>query len=336
MANVSDQICFIGPSAFLNSTFTERIANETLNDEFHLSLQAYCVNPPNDTCPYPGRCANPDAAGILVRAAAYLSVFFLGNLLHFDEEGIQESFTAHLLYVYSLLISTAISIGKQSLTKFHTEVIAMLLGSPLTFALFVYAILGTFGVRHRGGVNGILGPGRKTIIYRLLAIIAFVFWLAGLIYTEDRHSLKIFAQWACDDRNIPLLYFLSILPYVSVILFLREAIEDSSVDWLYFIIPVAVYVVAITVGILFARKELFHRKVTATRKGIWWRIWHKWVVLRERFPFMHWIGIHILPIMYWIYLTESWIKADSAGLFGHDNHFELTFGQILAILVILG
>ncbi|KAH8823397.1 hypothetical protein DL96DRAFT_272598 [Flagelloscypha sp. PMI_526] len=330
------QPSFAANLTFWNSSSMERYANKALDDEFHQFLQAYCVNPPNDTCDFPGRCINGDAAGKLVRAAAYLSVFFLGNLLHFDEGGIQESFTTHLLYVYSILISAAVSMGKQSLTRFHTEIIAMLLGSPLTFALFVYAILGTFGHKHSTGLNGILGPGRKTIIYRLLALSAFILWLAGLIYIEDPRNHKKFAQWACDPRTrASLLYYLSALPYMSVLLVIYWGLESPFTRyWLYYTIPVAVYVVAVIASIFFAWKELFHRKATMG-KGIWWRIWHKWVVLRERFPFMHWMGIHVLPIMYWIFVTEILIYLDSDGRYGHDNEFELTFSQILAISVIL-
>ncbi|KAH8823458.1 hypothetical protein DL96DRAFT_1617617 [Flagelloscypha sp. PMI_526] len=329
---------FVANLTFWNSTSSERATNETLNDQFHNFLQAYCVDPPNDTCYFPGRCTNQDAAGALVRAAAYLSVFFLGNLLQFDEGEIQDTFSTHLLYVYSILLSTAISIGKESLTRFHTEIIAMILGSPLTFALFIYAVFGTLGHTHRPGLNGILGPGRKTLIYRLLAASAFVIWLAGLIYTELPSNSEKFAQWACDPRVASdALFVLSVLPYMSLVFIIYGATAKNvkgAAYWLVFAIPVAVYVIAVLGSLFFARKELMHEK-EIERKGIWWRIWHKWVVLREKFPCLHWLGVHVLPTIYWIFMTELNIFADSDGFFGHDNHFELTFGQILAVSVIL-
>ncbi|KAH8823466.1 hypothetical protein DL96DRAFT_1617660 [Flagelloscypha sp. PMI_526] len=332
---------FYANYSFKNSSGWAHLNITDRNKEFHEFLSAYCLKPPENTCFFPGRCVNPDAAGALVRTAAYLSAFFLGNLLQFDDGEIEGTFSSHMVYVYSILISTAISIKYQKMTIFHSEVIAMILGSPLTFSLFIYAILGTFGHKHREGLNKILGPLPRTYVYRLLAVGGFVIWLVGVIYIELPSNHTKFSQYACD-RRIPrdALFILSVLPYCSMayIIYwakLKDPNGKSDYSFLILGIPVAITLVAVLVSVFIARKELFGSRAKDTKKGFGSSIWDGWNTLREKFPFLHWMGVHVLPVIYWIFMTEFRIFLDSDGYRGHDNHFELSYGQILAILVIL-
>ncbi|KAH8823467.1 hypothetical protein DL96DRAFT_1617668 [Flagelloscypha sp. PMI_526] len=332
---------FYANYSFKNSSGPAHLVFQNRSDEFHEFFSAYCLNPPNDTCLFPGRCVNPDAAGALVRTAAYLSVFFLGNLLQFDEGEIEGTFSTHMMYVYSILISAAISISKQKMTIFHSEVIAMILGSPLTFSLFIYAILGTFGHDHRAGLNKILGPLPNTRVYRLLAVGGFVIWLAGVIYMELPSNHTKFAQYACDYREpSDALFLLSVLPYFSMAFIIhwatsKDAHGRADASPLILAIPVGITLLAVIVSIFVARKELFGSRTKDSKKGFISSIWSGWNTLREKFPFLHWMGVHVLPVIYWIFMTEFTIYLDSDGYLGHDNHFELSYGQILAILVIL-
>ncbi|KAJ7120531.1 hypothetical protein C8R43DRAFT_1136707 [Mycena crocata] len=86
-------------------------------------------------------CPNSDVAGILVRVSTYMANLLLGIVLMYSPKEAATTVWAQLLTIYSLLASGIVAIAHGDLTRFHSEIIVMLVMSPLSSTLVVYAIL---------------------------------------------------------------------------------------------------------------------------------------------------------------------------------------------------
>ncbi|KAJ6462448.1 hypothetical protein C8R45DRAFT_1108104 [Mycena sanguinolenta] len=134
-----------------------------------------------------GRCPNPDVSGILVRVSAYLTNLLLGIVIMYDPEEASGGVWTQLLTVYSLLISAVIAIYTKGLTRFHAEMTLLLVLSPLSFTLAVYAILGFCGRNHR--LNSILSSSREHLLPRLAVVGFWLIALALMIFSSISSSV---------------------------------------------------------------------------------------------------------------------------------------------------
>ncbi|KIJ50522.1 hypothetical protein M422DRAFT_776992 [Sphaerobolus stellatus SS14] len=141
---------------------------------------AYCTlgAPQDDGCPY-GWCPNSDIAASLTRIVNYVITSLVTVIVYYNPEGLAESFWSQLLTVYSILITSIISVAGSNLTRIHAVIATGLVASPLTIYIFIYAIRSIWGGGHR--MHTVLGKGH--IFARFLVILACGTWIALILYT---------------------------------------------------------------------------------------------------------------------------------------------------------
>ncbi|KAJ6501869.1 hypothetical protein C8R45DRAFT_1209547 [Mycena sanguinolenta] len=281
------------------------------------------------------RCPNTDVAGILVRVATYLANFLLGIILMYSPEDAETSVWAQLLTVYSLLVSGFIAIGNGSLSRFHSEMTIFLVMSPLSTSLFVYSVLGLCGRTHR--LDNILSGRREHLLPRLLVIGYVVLSIALLLFNSSA-SDSHFSPNPCEfhsavktlARVFSNLLFIPYAGLIPVALLAVAAVDshDGFVGGVAFManLPFLLIVVAFVCGTIRQRHRLAKEFREQSNR---WKIWVAWDVLAEQYPFMHFCGVFFVPMIYWIWVIEL-------GTLGTpDNLFSLSFGQILALFVVL-
>ncbi|KAF8205484.1 hypothetical protein K438DRAFT_1963926 [Mycena galopus ATCC 62051] len=281
------------------------------------------------------RCPNPDVAGILVRVSTYLANLLLGIVLMYSPAESATAVWTQLLTVYSLLVSGIIAIGSHSLSRFHTGMTVFLVMSPLSSSLLIYAVLGFCGRPHR--LDTILSGRREHLIPRLLVIAYAVTGLAILIFTgtsnEDHFSPNPCESDGAYKTASAVLTNLLFIPYagVALVMLLASVAASSGDDILAGIafgamIPFLLVWVSFLCGVILQRHQLAQEFRAQNKR---WKIWVTWDVLAQQYPFMHFCGVFFVPMIYWVLVIEL-------RLFGTpDNLFTLSFGQILAVFVIL-
>ncbi|EIN10014.1 hypothetical protein PUNSTDRAFT_133784 [Punctularia strigosozonata HHB-11173 SS5] len=289
-------------------------------------IGAYCLNPPSDDdCPY-GYCSQSDIAGPLVRIGAYLSNLFLSLLIFYspDFDDIRESFQAQILTIYSLLFATSIAIFKEQLTKFHAVLSSIIVGSPVTLYLWVYATLSLFGKRHR--LSGTLGPAPREekrrgrhLLSKILVLGAFVMWLALVIFIFTAPSHR-FSQPNCDVYRSDILIEKF---YAAGGVILVQLAKISKAMGSVFSLPLLLTIVAWIVVIVARRKEIW-------KDGYSWHFWQVWHFVRDRYPFIHFTSVIALPFVYWVLTVEL-------GLLGTQDNagWNVSFGQLLALFIVV-
>ncbi|KAJ7738794.1 hypothetical protein B0H16DRAFT_1891257 [Mycena metata] len=281
------------------------------------------------------RCPNPDVAGILVRVSAYLANLLLGIILMYSPTEASTAVWTQLLTVYSLLLSGIIAISSDNLSRFHSGMTTFLVMSPLSSTLVAYAVLGFCGRVHR--LDAILSGRREHLIPRLLVIAFAIISLALIIYT-DTADVKHFSTVVCesDDAYKTFTNFLGNLlfvPYAAVIIVILFVVEDatalSALGLLLLIVillPFLLLVGSFTYAVIKQRRVLALRyRVESNR----WKIWVMWDFLAVQYPLMHFCGVFFVPMLYWVLILEF------RTIETPDNLFSLSFGQILAMFVIL-
>ncbi|KAJ6501870.1 hypothetical protein C8R45DRAFT_603431 [Mycena sanguinolenta] len=305
-------------------------------------INAVCIEPSKitlDQCYIGGfswvRCPNTDVAGILVRVSTYLANLLLGIVLMYSPDDSASAVWAQLLTVYSLLVSGLIAIGNGSLSRFHSEMTIFLVMSPLSTSLFVYSILGLCGREHR--LDNILSGRREHFLPRLLVITYVVLSIAILLFNSSATESH-FSPNPCEfdstakavGRVFANLLFIPYAGLIPVMVFAILAVDydDSFIGAVAFaaMLPFLLIVGGFVCGVIRQRHRLAKEFRAQNNR---WKIWVTWDVLAQQYPFMHFCGVFFIPMIYWILANEL------GTLYTPDNLFSLSFGQILAVFVVL-
>ncbi|KAF7364054.1 hypothetical protein MSAN_01064200 [Mycena sanguinolenta] len=335
---------FAASQSFLpaNSTFSFPTPLSIYDSTFPDYISAMCIEPSKitiDQC-FVGdynwtRCPNTDVAGILVRVSTYLANFLLGIILMYSPEDTETSVWAQLLTVYSLLVSGVIAIGNTNLSRFHSEMTIFLVMSPLSTSLFIYAILGLCGRKHR--LDNILSGRREHLLPRLLVITYVVLSVAILLFNSSATESH-FAPNPCDlnsaakatARAFNNLLFIPYAGLIPVVIFAILAVDynDGFIGAVAFaaMLPFLLIVISFVCGIVRQRHRLAKEFREQNNR---WKIWVTWDVLAEQYPFMHFCGVFFIPMIYWVLVNELQTLGTP------DNLFSLSFGQVLAVFVVL-
>jgi hypothetical protein len=177
---------------------------------FQSYRQAYCLNPPSDSCAF-GYCPNPDIGGPGFRYAgtfhdilcndmlsqnslAYACAICLSIVILFaDEEAVQSALYAQLLSTYSYVIAAIIAIKKGNITRLHAVFVLQMTGSPLSFYLVV-TTLKAIVVRDKGN----LATWRRKRTNPILILALVPLWAAVLVYVALPSNIPKFQQANCD------------------------------------------------------------------------------------------------------------------------------------------
>ncbi|KDQ56691.1 hypothetical protein JAAARDRAFT_298959 [Jaapia argillacea MUCL 33604] len=184
--------------------------------------QYYCLNPPQDSCEF-GYCPNADVAGLYVRVSTYVTNVCLALLILYSPDEVATTFYAQILSVYSLVITTFISIADHSLTRLHGTYALITAGSPLSITLAIYALRSLFQKDTR--MHAVYGKGRERWwINRILVLLMIPCWIGILVYLSIATKHGSLSQVACDSEGLAqdLLIFMFIIPVVPFVF---------SVEW---------------------------------------------------------------------------------------------------------
>ncbi|KIJ50517.1 hypothetical protein M422DRAFT_245138 [Sphaerobolus stellatus SS14] len=150
----------------------------------HSYLKKWPALIPGQTAPSPRR-AIPYGLALelsdtapLTRTASYPINVLTTLIIYYDPASLSDPFWAQLLINYSALISTIIPVAESNLTRIHAVIATGLVGSPLNFYLFFYAVRSMWGGGER--MKKILGE--HNLRTRILVILAWAIWIALVIY----------------------------------------------------------------------------------------------------------------------------------------------------------
>ncbi|KAF7373200.1 hypothetical protein MSAN_00528600 [Mycena sanguinolenta] len=271
-------------------------------------------------------------------SSAYLASFLLGTIIMFDPKEASDSVYAQLLTVYSLVISAIIAIYTKGLTRFHAGMTVFLVLSPLSFTLGVYAILGFFGRPHR--IDHVLSRRREHLLPGLAVIGMLLFAIILIIFTSISNDLHFTPAPPCDilgDKGTlaAVTYSLAFIPYLGVALLilvvfaLYEEGETTRIAVGIVSIPFLLLVTALVVAVIRSRGSLAAQVRLLNIKSRSKRFWAYWALFGARYPFLHFCGVFLIPMIYWVMLIEIRILGTA------DNIFSISFGQVLAVFVVL-
>ncbi|KAJ6587502.1 hypothetical protein DFH09DRAFT_1307733 [Mycena vulgaris] len=312
------------------------------DDMFRDYISAVCLRPDQitmDQCIVGGaswvRCPNPDVSGILVRVSAYMANLLLGIVLMHSPAESSTAVRTQLLTVYSLLISAIIAIVKTDMSRFHSEMTVFLVMSPLSSTLVVYAILGFCGRSHR--LDTILSQRREHLLPRLL-VIAFAIISLGLVFFSRIANADHFAANPCEvdeayRTTAGIVANLLFIPYAGVALIIvfelttARGADATPIGGVLLLSAPFLVVVISFLSALVAQRHVFPKQYKLQNKR--WRIWVMWDVVAKQYPLLHFCGVFFIPMIYWILLNEVRLLGTP------DNIFSSSFGQILAVFVVL-
>ncbi|KAJ7085340.1 hypothetical protein C8R43DRAFT_313998 [Mycena crocata] len=337
----------ISTPAATTATFTFEIPFDEHGSSFSEWIGVVCLRPDQmteDECELQGddwfQCPNPDVSGILVRVPTYLVNLLLGIVVMYNPNESSDAVWTQLLTVYALLVSGAIAIATHGISRFHSGQTVLLVMSPLSIALFVYAILGFLGRRHR--LDNILSAERKNHLPRILVVIFPLVAFALMIFTSiapDNHFTKTSPCDFLGDKGAgaAIIYNFLFIPYVGVAIVLLTIVAilgptaaGGHPPSIAIMIGSAAPVILVTISFVFAiirtRKALSEQ--LRQEKGQW-KFWVLWNFLGRRYPFLHFCGVFLIPMIYWVIANEMRLLGTP------DNIFSLSFGQVLASFVIL-
>ncbi|KAJ7289840.1 hypothetical protein C8J57DRAFT_1629076 [Mycena rebaudengoi] len=371
-----------------NFTFTTPTMAD--QDESTLTdwISVVCLRPDQitkDQCEIEGvgawiRCPNSDVSGILVRVSAYLANLLLGIIVMYDSKEASQAVWTQLVTVYSLLISASIAIGTNGLSRFHSEMTVLLVGSPLSSTLIFYAWISFwlwFVSRRVKILRREHLPRREHLLHRerlvlrerlprrerlfggkpLQRLLVLIFATAAsgfLIFTTLADNSHFTAASPCDPLanrgvGIAVLYDFIFVPYFAVplvILSLFPIFEETGASnstemavIIGTIAPIILLAVALICAVIKSRCKLTKRVRDKTRnididrlskfRVFWLMFWTYWNAFEKLYPFLHFCGVFLVPMMYWVMLNELQLWATP------DNIFTPSFGQVLALFVVL-
>ncbi|KAJ7150529.1 hypothetical protein C8R43DRAFT_1067973 [Mycena crocata] len=332
-----------GVSLFIANpiNFTFAIPDSVFDETFPDYITAVCMRPDLiriSQCIIGGqnwvRCPNSDISGILIRFSAYLVNLLLGIVLMYSPAEASTAVWTQLLTVYSLLISSIIAIGNGEMSRFHSGMAVFLVMSPLSSTLVVYAILGFCGRSHR--LDSILSGRREHLLPRLLVVVFGIISLALVIFSSAA-DVDHFASNPCESDDsyktlAGILMNLLFIPYAGVLLIMINLANtggvDASIVGIIFltILPFIILVISFVYAVIKQRHVLAKQYQVQNNR---WKIWVMWDVLAVQYPLLHFYGVFFIPMLYWILVNELRTIGTP------DNIFSSSFGQILALFVVL-
>ncbi|KAJ7213848.1 hypothetical protein GGX14DRAFT_563426 [Mycena pura] len=271
-------------------------------------LDAYCLNPPDDSCAF-GFCPNPDVASPAVRVSTYITTVVSAILILYSPEEVADSLFSQMLNVYSLIIAAIVAVAKRNLTKPHTAVALSLAFSPLSLYLIIYVLRSMIGNSNR--LEKVFGRGKWLNRFLVLAIVPI--WIALLVFTAKPKGSSHFQQSACDavvgDHRVlrtffePFIVFFEVYPGATGVIF-------------------GGWVLSCATAIYLRRREIWDK---TDRRNIFVRLWRNVV---DSYPFIQFCTVILFPHFLWIIDIEVGILV----LLQYET-FSFTYGQILACLV---
>ncbi|KDQ54259.1 hypothetical protein JAAARDRAFT_209399 [Jaapia argillacea MUCL 33604] len=278
-------------------------------------LQYYCLNPPKDSCEFLQYCPNPDVAGLYVRVATYVTNVCLALVILHSPSDVRTTFYAQILSVYSLFITTCISIANQSLTRFHGTYALITIGSPLSIALVIYALLSLS--RQDTRMKEVFEKGKERwLINRLLVLFMVPCWIAIMIFLPVVAKRGSLSQVACDKTEYAqvLLIFMFVTPILPFAFSVKAGLIGLT--------PLLVLLVVWVICIILRRKWIWSGNSKLP-------VWRMWRAVCDNYPFVHFATVVVFPFSYWIATLEL-----GAALQMEDGvNSQATFGQILAVTV---
>ncbi|KAJ6570719.1 hypothetical protein B0H10DRAFT_1964593 [Mycena sp. CBHHK59/15] len=271
-------------------------------------LNAYCNNPPVDSCSF-GYCPNPDVASPAVRYSTYFTSVVSAILVLYSPADVESSFFAQLLNVYSLIVAAIISIAEHDLTKLHSVVAMTLAASPLSLYLLMYVFRSLIGKPTR--LDSVFGKGKY--LNRIVVLLMLPLWVAVLSFTALPYATWHFQQAACDiqiaSNHIASLFF---LPFI---IFFATYPEVGAI---------IIGLLAISWGVAVYRL----RKIIWAKHNKRFPIGRLWRKVVNRYPFIQFCTVILLPHAFWMFNIEVGLRILST-----RESFSPTYGQLLAIFV---
>nr|GAT60497.1 predicted protein [Mycena chlorophos] len=270
-------------------------------------LNAYCNNPPEDSCAF-GYCPNGDVASPAVRYSAYFTSVVSAILVLYSPEDVTSSFFAQLLNVYSQVVAAIVAIAGHNLTRVHSVIALALAASPLSLYLIFYVLRSMLGRMTR--LDSVFGQGKY--LNRALVLVALPLWIAVLVFTSLPNESWHFQQEACDsivaNNRVTHVFFVPFILLLTLPGFGEVLIGSLVIPW-----AIAVFRT---------------RKVIWAKGDKWFPIGRLWRKVVERYPFIQFYTVVVAPAFFWIINIEIGIMAVDP-----REQFSPTYGQLLAIFV---
>ncbi|KAF8145834.1 hypothetical protein K438DRAFT_2097132 [Mycena galopus ATCC 62051] len=290
-----------------------------------------------------GSCAVqiPTYLGFLsgfLHITAYLTNLLLGIVIIYDPEHASDGVWAQLLTVYSLIISAIIAIYTKGLSRFHSGMTVFLVLSPLSFTLGVYAVLGFCGRAHR--LDSILSSRREHLLPRTAVVGFWIIALILLVFTSISNDGHFTAASPCDTAmdtgaRAAIIYILACLPYIGVaiaIFSIAQRFVEGITSKAVLIVaatPLLLLVIAVVWAAIESRRSLREQMKMMNINSRSGKFWVNWELFQKRYPFLHFCGVFLIPMIYWVILNEIRL------LYTPDEIFSPSFGQVLAVFVVL-
>ncbi|KAJ7255068.1 hypothetical protein B0H12DRAFT_1071005 [Mycena haematopus] len=210
--------------------------------------------------------------------------------------------------------------------------------SPLpVFHARVYAVLGFCGWPHR--LASILSSRREHLLPRLAVIGFWLIALVLMVFTNISSNTHFTDPPPCDTLAgngtfAAVLYSLCSIPYIGVaivILVVIEIYEDGNTSTGVIGIastPLFLLVTALVWAVIKSRVSLIEKVRMLNIDSRPKRFWAYWKLFGARYPLLHFCGVFLVPMIYWVILNEIRLLGTP------DNVFSPSFGQVLAVFVV--
>ncbi|KAF8340199.1 hypothetical protein F5887DRAFT_979168 [Amanita rubescens] len=157
--------------------------------------QAYCLNPPNDSCIYDYICPNPDVTGMGQQISIYVTEIIFSMLLLYWPEKIRVTMYSHYALIFSLLISATISLSRQQLTQNDAIFVVLMVASPTSIYLWLVFLL-SFRKPALFPTWKIGSSSKETFLLKLLCSLTLLYEI-GMAIIVFGGVLGKFSQAAC-------------------------------------------------------------------------------------------------------------------------------------------
>jgi hypothetical protein len=181
-------------------------------------------------------------------------------LIFYSQDDLHESYWASLLNIYSILLTSIISVFKHSLSRFHAIIAAVIVGSPLTFYNFIYAVRSSLGHNHR--LDRLFGKGQ--IKQRLLALLTVTIWGGFVIYLILPNHVSHFSQANCDKAS-PLVTQVFLAPFILF----KPLVKEEKGLAVTLVVPLLLIMTSWGVAIYLRRKALWAHAGRNKRPSFW-------------------------------------------------------------------
>ncbi|KAF6745827.1 hypothetical protein DFP72DRAFT_756251, partial [Ephemerocybe angulata] len=165
---------------------------------------AFCVNPPDDVCPFGLPCPNADVTGLGQQISIYITTVIYAIVLIYIPSLQRPMFYAHLALLYSLLIAAMVSVCNGELSRADGIFVIITVASPASLYLWYYSLRSIwnanyFPMQHLDREKP-KGRSREVYLARVLSLGSFAFEIAMIfvLFIPNVKGIK-FPQAACDQ-----------------------------------------------------------------------------------------------------------------------------------------